>query len=368
MMATTTTTTVDRGGDSSDPALSIARSLSPLVTEEYPHQFTGRFWFSPRLVRVHDNASSSLASPKAMHERLFSDHPSVNILSLFGYTLGGTVCLEYDDSPFGSYREFVVMSALVATPDDRGGVRIGQWGSRLFVSDEVAGKGCEMLWGVPAETADIEFRNGVSSIDSNRNDDGGKILEVVECRIDGTKDGNDVYNDKDGNNEIPCATNSILVNGWENTCIIDKEIENRKGKTISRVREEDFDDMDEWKREQEQRRSLAVGNEGTGVGWFSLPVVWTPTIKALWLAFSFLVPGGSGGYMKNEEGSSTSLIPPLPVRRLRLSAGALRLRWTGFGGGERILPEIGDDSGVGDVPLGIGLVADGVVIEIGRGD
>ena len=279
MMATTTTTTVDRGGDSSDPALSIARSLSPLVTEEYPHQFTGRFWFSPRLVRVHDNASSSLASPKAMHERLFSDHPSVNILSLFGYTLGGTVCLEYDDSPFGSYREFVVMSALVATPDDRGGVRIGQWGSRLFVSDEVAGKGCEMLWGVPAETADIEFRNGVSSIDSNRNDDGGKILEVVECRIDGTKDGNDVYNDKDGNNEIPCATNSILVNGWENTCIIDKEIENRKGKTISRVREEDFDDMDEWKREQEQRRSLAVGNEGTGVGWFSLPVVWTPTIK-----------------------------------------------------------------------------------------
>ena len=34
---------------------------------------------------------------------------------------------------------------------------LGQWGSRLYVSSAPAEAICKQVWGVPAETADIEF-------------------------------------------------------------------------------------------------------------------------------------------------------------------------------------------------------------------
>ena len=52
---------------------------------EYPYQFTGRLWFSPSIVKCPD----------------VSPNPSISILSLFGYTLGGSVTLECE---IDSYR------------------------------------------------------------------------------------------------------------------------------------------------------------------------------------------------------------------------------------------------------------------------
>ena len=114
------------------------------LDEEYPWCFTGRLWFRPALVRVQDS------NPQALE-----DSGIISILNVDGYTLGGTVALEYDTSPVGPYKEYVSMGALVASR--RGGGMIGQWGSRLYVSTKVAEEICQQVWAVPAEVADIQF-------------------------------------------------------------------------------------------------------------------------------------------------------------------------------------------------------------------
>jgi hypothetical protein len=70
-------------------------ALAPPVDPEYPWSFTGRVWFQPALVRT--------PAPNAIA-------PGITPLSLFGWTLGGTVCLEV---PAG--RRFVVVSTLSPT-------------------------------------------------------------------------------------------------------------------------------------------------------------------------------------------------------------------------------------------------------------
>ena len=103
----------------------------------YPWSFSGRFWFRPALVR-------------APPEDALPD--GVSAVAALGWTLGGVVTLEYDESPVGAYREYVTMGALVTK---RGAV--GQWGSRLCVSTPTAEAVCREVWGVPAQLADIEL-------------------------------------------------------------------------------------------------------------------------------------------------------------------------------------------------------------------
>ena len=110
--------------------------------EEYPWCFTGRLWFRPAIVKIPSDSNPSAPSPP----------PSLSILNLFGYTIGGTVALEYDTSPVGPYKEYVTMGAVVSK---RGA--LGQWGSRLYVSTQVAEDVCRDVWGVPAIVADINF-------------------------------------------------------------------------------------------------------------------------------------------------------------------------------------------------------------------
>lgn len=105
--------------------------------EEFPWRFDGRFWFRPALVRA--PAQGSLPQ-------------GVTTLSLFGWSLGGVVALQYDDSPVGPYFEYVTMGALVTK---RGAV--GQWGRNLYVSTAPAEEVCQRVWGVPAIEADIGF-------------------------------------------------------------------------------------------------------------------------------------------------------------------------------------------------------------------
>ena len=98
-------------------------------------RFEGRFLFAPQLVRA------PAATPGGTRP-----------LALFGWTLGGVVALDYDDSPVGAYREFVEMGAAVA----KGGTA-GQWGARLSVSTRRAAAICRDVWRVPAETAAIDY-------------------------------------------------------------------------------------------------------------------------------------------------------------------------------------------------------------------
>jgi hypothetical protein len=79
-----------------------------------------------------------------------------------------------------------------------------------------------------------------------------------------------------------------------------------------------------------------------------VPVLWTPSVKALWAPLVPLPPAAA------KDGT-----PPLPLHQLRLSAGRLRVHWCSQRGGEAGLEALG-------VPLPLGLSVDRVRIEIGR--
>jgi hypothetical protein len=108
------------------------------LDEEYPWRFEGRFVFRPSLVRITPSSSTP---------------PSANLLSLFGYSLGGSVILEYDISPVGPYREYVTMGGVVGAGEVSVGesnkklLTIGQWGTDLYVSTQVAEDVCKQVWG-----------------------------------------------------------------------------------------------------------------------------------------------------------------------------------------------------------------------------
>ena len=215
---------------------------------DYPWLFRGRLWFRPAVVR----------SPPA---GALPD--GVRALSLFGWSIGGVVALEYDESPVGPYLEYVSMGALVSK---RG--TVGQWGSRLYVSNAEAERACVRVWGVPATAAAIEFEEG-----------GGALC--VERPPESA------------------AAPQIEVSGWSSA------------------------------------RSAAEGAPARG----GLPVLWTPTLKALWAPLVPL-PARAGA----EE---------LPLHRLRLSAASLKLQLCGQAPSEAL-----------GLPLPLGLSVDNVLIEI----
>lgn len=244
------------------PPPSTVPSTENGLDPEYPWSFTGRLWFRPALVRVPSGENDGNPPPPP---------PSVSILQLFGWTIGGCVALEYDDSPVGPYREYVTMGATVFK---RGS--LGQWGSKLYVSTQPAEDVCKETWNVPAELATIEFSD---------DDDSFLCVETAPESTATTKQ-------------------NIQVGGWKQTRVL-KENDDKK------------------------RRG-------------GLPVLWTPSIKALWAPF-ILLP------------SSPTDDSKLPLHRLRLSASALRLTFCP----QRPTKALG-------IPIPIGLVVDNVLIEIGR--
>ena len=262
----------------STTAASKKSGISISTDDEYPQNFSGRLWFNPALVKV----------PKV------GPGSDGHVLSLFGYSLGGTVTLDYDTSPVGPYREYVTMSALVMKKGC-----IGQWGSRLYVSTQEAEDVCKDLWGVPAELANIDFIEDRETSEINES----KALHVT-CPP----------------NPNASKNINIRVEGWKNTRVLFKE---------------DYE--------------YANGNVKR---FGAVPVLWTPTIKALWAPF---IPfANNGGKPENE----------LPLRKLRLSASAIRLHWSGLKKDIKVDDFSKDEYNVG-IPLGLGLVVDNVLIEIG---
>lgn len=161
---------------------------------------------------------------------------------------------------------------------------LGQWGSRLYVSTREAADVCRDTWNVPAQLADIEFTAREGGVSSS--------LSVESAPDSIIEDG----------------VQKIVVGGWENTKVLD-------------------------------RNGASKGNRLGG-----LPVLWTPSIKALWAPF-VLFPSGDG----NDNS--------LPLHRLRLSASALRLKFCGQNPSDAL-----------GIPIGVGLVIDDVLIEIARQD
>ncbi|KAL7547870.1 hypothetical protein ACHAWF_011142, partial [Thalassiosira exigua] len=181
---------------------------------DYPWRFEGRFVFRPSLVR----APSEGEGP-----------PSATILSLFGWSLGGSVVLEYDVSPVGPYREYVTMGGVVGLGrvdagggEEGGTLAVGQWGTDLYVSTQVAEDVCRRVWGVPAQVADIEFE------------------EEADTLVDGP----------DGERG---SRRAFRLSGWGNARVF--------------------------------------GGDEASKRFGNVPIYWTPTIKALWAPFVF--PGGT---------------------------------------------------------------------------
>jgi len=226
-------------------------------SDEFPWSFTGRVRFRPALLRAIDTKVAD----------------GVQVLSLFGVTLGGSVCLEYDTSPVGRYLEVVQMAATVFSE------RLwttALWGCRLMVSEEAADSANGDVWGVPSELRNIAFER-----------DGDPVVTVD-------------------------ARGRVRVGGWDTMQFAATDAES----------------------------------------WGQLPIWWTPTLKALWLPLSPWLGEATGG--------------TLPLRQLRLSAAALRIRWApaGADGDTFVGSEL--DRGDGRIPLPLVVEADGVIIEIGN--
>mmetsp|Transcript_66963 Transcript_66963/g.183676 ORF Transcript_66963/g.183676 Transcript_66963/m.183676 type:complete len:171 (-) Transcript_66963:67-579(-) len=153
---------------------------------------------------------------------------------------------------------------------------LGQWGSNLYVSTQPAEEVCKRTWGVPAELADISFVEGGAALAVDSPPRREQLAEASSTLVP-----------------------KIVVSGWDVT------------------------------------RSATEGAATRG----GLPVLWTPTIKALWAP---VVPLPTGSDVS------------LDLHPLRLSASSVRLSWCG----QPASPDLG-------VPLGIGLSVDGVRIEIG---
>lgn len=116
--------------------------------KEFPWLFSGRAVMQPALVRVNSQQSNEKIVP----------------LSFFGWTLGGTVALEYDESPVGPYREFVTLGGLAIYPHSSGRLLVGQFGSNLYVNKKQAETLCQQVWDLKATPAEINFKDDGDSV------------------------------------------------------------------------------------------------------------------------------------------------------------------------------------------------------------
>lgn len=108
---------------------------------EYPWKFTGRCIFRAALVRLEESK---------IPEQVF-------VPNLFGWTVGGTVVLEYDESPVGPYHEFVKLGGVGLQLHPIGGLMVGQYGANLYVDKPKAQVLCESVWNLKAEPAVIKL-------------------------------------------------------------------------------------------------------------------------------------------------------------------------------------------------------------------
>ena len=99
--------------------------------------------------------------------------------------------------------------------------------------------------------------------------------------------------------------------------------------------------------------------------WGGIPVLWTPTIKALWS--SLWVPPLSNDVNAQKVQVQPTEKDDLPLLRIRLSASAIKVIFLGGrhpGENNISQKDFGDDSTATIKDLGFSLVLDNVLIEI----
>jgi hypothetical protein len=122
-------------------------SMADPPTNGYEWTFKGRAMLRPCLQRIEENNLIS-TSTAGKH---------FDTISLFGWTLGGRVALQYDVSPAANgelaYNEFVALGCLGICEHG-----IGQVGTALYVNEAGAVELCESVWDLDAQLARIELQ------------------------------------------------------------------------------------------------------------------------------------------------------------------------------------------------------------------
>jgi hypothetical protein len=293
------------------------------VDERYPWLFRGRLWFRPAF----------LPTPPA---GALPD--GVRALGLLGWTVGGVVALQYDTSPVGPYLE-VTLQLWAASPASV----IANSYLLFFVSLAFTG-GQSAPPPAPARppsptnpaaqltspTPPLRYTHGCPAhpIPLPSGTQYVSMGAVVSKRGALGQWGSRLY-------VSSAAAERACVDVWgvpatEALIQFDEDGDSLRvdlPPTPGRVPEVRLSGW--WKTRSSAEEAPTRGG---------LPVLWTPTLKALWAPFIPLRPGDS---------------PPLNLHDLRLSAKSLRLHLCGQASGD----ELG-------TPLPVGLSVDGLVIEI----
>ena len=121
-------------------SVTTVTGLLPPLPWEFPN---ARVLYQPSLVPL---TAAKEVTPSDM-----------NILSLFGWTLGGVFVVEWTASPVGPYREVAVLSALVSR-----GLQLGAWASHIVVTESEACSAAREVFGLPAVVGAVEFHGSSS--------------------------------------------------------------------------------------------------------------------------------------------------------------------------------------------------------------
>lgn len=102
-------------------------------------------------------------------------------LSLWQLSLGRYLVLEYDTSPVGSYREWVVLGGLplYTRQTSSSSSCVSQFGSALYVSKPAAESLCQRTWGLTAQGAAVQFAEDNSDNDRART----MMLDTTEDNV-----------------------------------------------------------------------------------------------------------------------------------------------------------------------------------------
>jgi hypothetical protein len=139
-----------RSNDDHHGASSMA---DPPTTNGYEWTFKGRAMLRPCLQRIEEKNLETTSTASKHYDTI----------SLFGWTLGGLVALQYDVSPAANgelaYNEFVALGCLGICEHG-----IGQVGTALYVNETGAVELCESVWDLDAQLARIELQEeGIGS-------------------------------------------------------------------------------------------------------------------------------------------------------------------------------------------------------------
>ena len=139
---TTTTTTTTR----SNTTTTTTTTRDKKYDATGPWEFRGKALYQLHLVKASD---ARRAVPSELE-----------LVTAFGYTLGGVYVARYDDSPCGAFDEMVVLGGLVWNKP-----LSCAWASRVYVNNEEARKHGVKTCGLPSRRADFTAK---------KDDDAGK--------------------------------------------------------------------------------------------------------------------------------------------------------------------------------------------------